>query len=437
LEEELKDPKGLSTEKQRELLRIAREKLGKREDLDEDKDVDIALTMIAASLNDPYTVYYDKEMVKKEESKLRAQFSGVGIHIRRDLARDGLLVVSPIKNSPAYKAGIKAGDLIIEVRREVDPTGKPFTSEADKVISTRGMKTEDALGIILGKPGVPVTLVIEREGAEKPLSFEIERGRVSLETVLGVKRDTKDDWNYWLDEENRIAYIYLSQFGPNTFGELKRTVERLQRLGMKGMVLDLRYNPGGLLGASLMIADMFVEDGLLLEVKPRVGRPERHYDQGFGQFTGFPMTVLVNGSSASASEIVSSVLQDYGRAVVIGERSYGKGSVQTVEKFDPTGGEFKMTTAKYFPPLGRNIDKLTSGGKPEDEWGVAPDKGYEIKLSREEKQELADLLRDKELIDRRDKPEKAEKKPFKDKQLETALEYLRTKAGVKTAKKPG
>jgi C-terminal peptidase prc len=361
----------------------------------------------------------------------------VGIHIRRDLARDGLLVVSPIRGSPAYRAGVKAGDLIIEVRRDVDPVGKPFTSEADKVISTRGMKTEDALGIILGKPGVPVTLVVERDGEKEPLKFEIERGRVSLETVLGTKRDAKDEWDYWLDEENRIAYVYLTQFGPNTFGELKRTVEKLSRLGMKGMILDLRFNPGGLLGAALMISDMFVEDGLLLEVKPRVGRPERHYDQGFGQFTAFPMAVLINGNSASASEIVSACLQDYGRAVVVGERTYGKGSVQTVEKFDPTGGEFKLTTAKYFPPLGRNIDKLTSGGKPEDEWGVVPDKGYEVKISREEKQELAELLRDKELIDRREKPEKEKKAAFKDKQLETALEYLRTKVGSKTAKKPG
>jgi C-terminal peptidase prc len=261
---------------------------------------------------------------------------------------------------------------------------------------------------------------------------------VSLETVLGVKRDDKDDWDYWLDEENRIAYVYLTQFGPNTFGELKRTVEKLTRLGMKGMVLDLRYNPGGLLGAALMISDMFVEDGLLLEVKPRVGRPERHYDQGFGQFTAFQMAVLVNGSSASASEIVSGVLKDYGRAAVFGERTYGKGSVQTVEKFDPTGGEFKMTTAKYYPPLGQNIDKMTSGGKPEDEWGVMPDKGNEVKASREEKQELAELLRDKELIDHREKPEKAEKKAaFKDKQLDAALEYLKGKVGAKTAKKPG
>ncbi|MGL4420425.1 MAG: S41 family peptidase, partial [Gemmataceae bacterium] len=423
-----KSPKTLTLDQQQALLKDARMRLGAREDLDDDKDADMALMMLTASLNDPYTVYFDRAMIKKEESKLRGQFSGVGIQIRRDLARDGLLVVSPIKNSPAYRAGVLAGDLIVEVRREVDPLGKPLTSEAEKVISTRGMKTEQALDIILGKPGVPVTIVIEREdekGKSEQKSFTIERGRVSMETVLGVKRDVKDDWEYTIDAENKIAYVYLTQFGPQTYQELKRVVEKMSRLGMKGLVLDLRYNPGGLLGAALMISDMFVENGLLLSVRPRVGQEEKHYDRGFGNFLNFPMAVIINGQSASASEVVSACLQDFGRVKIVGERSYGKGSVQTIEKFELTGGEFKMTTARYFPPLDRNIDRLSTGGKPEDEWGVNPDKDFEVTLTREEKQDLADHLRDKELISRKDLPSKTDKKPFQDKQLEKALSYVR------------
>lgn len=435
LEEKLKTPKTMTPQEQRDILREARDRLGKREDLDDDKDVDIGMLMMGMSLNDPYTVYLDKETMKKSESQIRSQFSGVGIHIRRDLARDGLLVVSPIRNSPAYKAGVKPGDLIVEVRRDVDPLGKPFTSEADKVISTRGMKTESALDIILGKPGVPVTLVLEREGETKPLSFTIERGRVSLETVLGVTRKDDDSWNYWYDEEARIGYVYLTQFGPNTYAELKKTVEQLNRTGMKGLVLDLRMNPGGLLNAALYISDLFIEDGLLLRVKPRVGQEEKYYDQGFLGLVDFPMAVLINGQSASASEIVSACLQDRNRAIVVGERSYGKGSVQTVEKFDPTGGEFKMTTARYFPPLGRNIDRLSTGGKPDDEWGVVPDKDFEIKMTREERQDLAELLRDKELIPNRNPTTKKPAKTFDDKQLKAAVEYLKKKADGKAAKK--
>lgn len=420
---ELKNPKELSRSKLERLLVDARTQLGKREDLEDDKDVDMAVLMMLAGMNDPYTTYYDRDLLKKTASQLRGEFRGVGIQIRRDLVRDGLLVVSPIKGSPAYKAGIKAGDLIIEVKRDVDPEGKPLRPDQPKVITTKGMKTEEALDLILGKPGVPVTLVVEREGESKPLEFTIARGVVAVETVLGVKRDSNDDWDYYLDPENKIAYICLTQFAPSTFRDLFAALKTLEADGMRGLVLDLRYNPGGLLQAAVLICDLFLEDGLIVSVRPRVGDPESYYDRGAGKFTNFPIAVLVNGYSASAAEILSACLQDYSRAVVVGERSYGKGSVQSVEDFLPTGGQIKMTTARYFPPLGRNIDKLSTGGKDEEEWGVKPDVGYEVKLSREEKQDLADHFRDREIIGK--KPDPKEDKPFEDKQLEKALDYLK------------
>ena len=141
-------------------------RLGKREDLDGDKAVDLSLTMASASLNDRYTLYTDREGVLKLASQLRGRFPGVGIQIRRDAVRDGLLVATPIKGSPAYKAGIQAGDLITEIRLEVDKFGKPLAADAQKVFSTKGMKTEDAVNIILGAPNSPVTLVVQREGRE-------------------------------------------------------------------------------------------------------------------------------------------------------------------------------------------------------------------------------------------------------------------------------
>jgi carboxyl-terminal processing protease len=437
IDELVKLGKGLSAGKQRELLIAAREKLGKREDLDGDKDADMAITMMIASLNDPYTVYYDKETIKKEESKLRGEFRGVGIQIRRDLVRDGLLVVSPIKGSPAYKAGIKAGDLITEVRREVDPTGGPLPSD-QKVISTKGMKIDDALSIILGKPGVPVTLTVERqnaEGAPETLNFELKRDRIAVETVLGVTRNADDSWNFYLDEKSKVAYVQLTQFSPTTHSDLLKVINKLDADGCKGLILDLRYNPGGLMMGAVLVSDLFLEDGLILEVRPRVDEVEKYYDRGFGKFTKTPMAVLVNGSSASASEIVSAALQDYGRAVVIGERSYGKGSVQQVKNFAPTGGEIKLTTSRYFPPLGRNIDRLSTPGKPEDEWGVSPDKGHEVKLSREEKQELAELFRDREIIPRRDaQAPKVTKPAAKDRQLDAAVEYLKKQLALNAGK---
>ncbi len=422
VEDSLKDLTDAGRDKLIDTLAAARLALGKREDLDGDKDVDIAVLMMLASLNDPYTTYYDREMIKKADSQLRGQFRGVGIQIRRDLVRDGLLVVSPIKGSPAYKAGIKAGDLITEIRRETDPNGDPLPEGAPKVISTKGMKTEQALELILGKPPVPITLMVQREGEKELKEFTIPRGVVSVETVLGVKRDAKDDWNFYIDEENKIGYLCLTQFSPTSFDDMKAAIDKLRKTGLKGLVIDLRYNPGGLLDIAVDICDLFIDDGVIVSVKPRVGRPVTYNDRGIANYADFPIAVLVNNFSASAAEILSACLQDHGRAVVVGERTYGKGSVQSIERFPSTGGQIKLTTARYFPPSDKNIDKLSSGGKDEDEWGVKPDKGYEVKLSREEKQELADFFRDREII--KAKPD-AEKKAVKDKQLDKALEYVR------------
>ena len=293
------------------------------------------------------------------------------------------------------------------------------------MISTKGMKTETALDLILGMVGVPVTLVVQRDGVADPISFEIERGVVSVETVLGVKRDANDDWDFYLDKDNKIAYICLTQFAPSTFRDLLAALKGLEKTGINGLVLDLRYNPGGLLRAAVLICDLFLEDGLIVSVRPRVGKEESYFDRGAGKFTGFPIAVLVNGYSASAAEILSACLQDYSRGVVVGERSYGKGSVQSVEDFLPTGGQIKMTTARYFPPLGRNIDKLSTGGKDDEEWGVKPNGGYEVELSREEKQDLAEYFRDREIISPKNAPAKPDDKPFDDKQLNKAIDYLK------------
>lgn len=429
INDKLTEIKTLNFDAQTDLMLEARTHLGEREDLADGQDVDLALGAMAESIGDPHTRYYDKETIKKEESRLRSEYSGIGVHIRRDLARDGILVVSPIKGSPAYNAGMKAGDLIIEVRREVDPDGLPLKEGMPKVVSLRGVKTEKAIETILGKPGTPVSIVVEREGATEPIVLDINRGRVSLETVFGVSRDEKDDWKFMLDDTNKIGYVYIGQFGPRTADELLRVLQQLSARGMKGFVLDLRFNPGGSLGGALDISDAFIESGLILKVTPRVGKEERYYDRGdpamnFNR-SKFPMAVLINGGSASASEIVSSVMQDYDRATIIGERTYGKGSVQQVDPFSPTGGVFKLTTARYFPPLGRNIDKRSTPGKPEDEWGVSPNKGFEIKLSREETADLAEALYDKEHIGKLATPGKAAKPPFKDRQLDAATEHLR------------
>ncbi len=434
----LKNAKELTKSAVTNILRDARTLLGKREDLDDNKDVDSAILMMFVELRDPYTTYYDKDLIKKMDAPLRGEFRGVGIQIRRDLVRDGLLVVSPIKDSPAYKAGIEAGDLITMIKRDTDAQGNPLAADAPREISTKGMKTESALEIILGKIGVPITIVVERDGSSR--EFTIKRGLVAVESVLGVKRDEKDNWNFYVDEENKIGYVCLTGFNPNTARELNVAIEKLRKSGLKGLVLDLRFNPGGLLTQAIQISDLFLnEDGVIVSVKYRNKEPEVWRGRSTNKNADFPMAVLVNGQSASASEIVSACLQDYSRAVIVGERSYGKGSVQNVKDFYTTSGQIKMTTARYFPPLGKNIDKLSTSGKPEEEWGVMPDKGFEVKLSREELQDLAEYFRDREIIKPKEGTAK-EAKVIKDKQLEKAVEHLRGQvkaAADKPVKKSG
>jgi C-terminal peptidase prc len=416
-----------------------RTRLGTREDLEGDKAVDTTILRMFVENHDPYTMYIDRETIKKMDAPLRGEFRGVGIHIRQDLVRDVLLVVSPLKGSPAYKAGIKANDLIVEIRREVGPQGEPLKPGDPKVISTKGMKTEKAIELILGKVGVPITLVIQRDhedGTSERKEFELKRGLVSVETVLGVKRDEKDDWDFYIDPDKKIGYVCLTQFSPNTAVGLDQAIRKLQKSGLNGLVLDLRFNPGGLLTQAVAVSDLFLDtDKTIVTVRYRSKPEEPWFDRGLRTYTGFPIVVLANGSSASAAEIVSAALRDHGRAVVCGERTYGKGSVQNVEDFLPTGGQIKLTTARYFPPKGENIDKLATSGKPTEEWGVKPNEGLEVKLTREQLSDLADYFREREVI----KPQKEVKK-VQDVQLDKAVEYLRSKIGAaaaNTGKSPG
>jgi carboxyl-terminal processing protease len=390
---------------------------------------------------DPYTVYIDEPTKLAQAAALQGRFPGIGIQIRRVAAKDALLVVSPIKGSPAYRAGLKAGDLVTQIETDRDDKGRPLVGL--KTFSTQGMRTETAVKHILGPTGTKVKVTVQREGVDKPLEFEIRRGMVEVETVLGAKRKTDDNWDFYIDPESKIGYIHLTQFGPGSFRDMEDAVKRMDKAGLKGLVLDLRDNPGGLLSTAVQISDLFIDDGLIVTIRPRVGQEQPYGGDHEGSYLNFPMVCLVNNGSASGSEIVAACLQDHKRAVIIGERSYGKGSVQNVQQFSPTNGEIKLTTATFHRPNGKNLnkasikdyDKMSKGDLELLDWGVRPDNGYFIKLDPQERFELDKHLRDREVIPRRDAPaskDPTEAKPeFKDRQLEAALDYLR--AQIKTA----
>ena len=185
-----------------------------------------------------------------------------------------------------------------------------------------------------------------------------------------------------------------------------------------------------MLGSAVLISDMFIDDGRIVSIRPRVGKEYVYNGETENSFTRFPMVVLINGYSASGAEIVAACLQDHGRALILGTRSYGKGSVQTIGFF--AEGKLKMTTASYWRPSGKNINKPSTGGKDDDEWGVSPDPGYVVKLPPAEREELYEHLREQDVIGRK---ENSSKKEYKDKQLDTALTYLRGQIKASTTAK--
>jgi carboxyl-terminal processing protease len=286
---------------------------------------------------------------------------------------------------------------------------------------------------IQGKPGTKVKLSVRREGLAEPLEFEVRRAVIEVESVMGVKRRDNDDWDYTLDPANRIAYVRLSGFARNTFRDLNKVMSKLNGQGISGLILDLRFNPGGLLSSAVQISDLFIDDGKIVTIRPRVGREQTEHGRHEGSYLDFPMVCLVNGMSASGSEIVAACLQDHLRAIIMGERSYGKGSVQNIQPFE--GGELKLTTASFWRPNGKNLNKSSTSGKDEEEWGVIPNRGFILKLSERERDELFEHQRDSEIIPRRDAPPKEKKTDFKDRQLEMALEYLRGQIKTTTAAK--
>jgi carboxyl-terminal processing protease len=438
--------KTLSNTELRRLLTDVRERLGKREDLDNHKDVDDALLRMLRHL-DPYTTFYTPEELRHLESDVSGEFIGVGIQVRKDSDSDELQVITPIYGSPAFKAGIQTGDLVTAIVRLVDDTGK--TLDKPEVIPTKGLSVNDAVKKILGLPGTKVRLTVKRKGIDKPLDIDMDREPIATESVFGYRRKVDASWDFWVDLDNKIAYVRLFQFQRNSTHDMVQAMTKLKKQGIKGLVFDLRFNPGGYLDSGRDITDLFIDDGVIVEIRPRVGEAyslrgsrmgsyryevpgtEDVEEKPLPSYTDFPMVVLVNGMSASASEIVSAALQDHHRALVMGERTYGKGSVQQIFPFekDPVTkkpmSKMKVTNATYWRPSGKNINKSSTQGRPEDEWGVMPDKVVPLELT--ERFELSEHLRNAEIIRPKSESPGAEEKKdtFKDKQLDAALEYLR------------
>jgi carboxyl-terminal processing protease len=332
-----------------------------------------AIDGMLESLNDPYAQYIPPVDRADFDKELLGRFCGIGAQVQID---GGLpTIVTPLEDSPAFRAGIIAGDKITEV------DGQP----------TAGLTIDQVVSKLTGEPDTKVSLKVRRGG--EMLDFALLRKEIVVRAVQGVSRAPDGAWDFMLDREQGIGYIRLSQFIPTAPDELTRA---LQALGandgrLKGLILDLRNNPGGDLVACLDIADMFLRDGAIVSVRGRTGANESYNATAPGTLPDFPLVVLVNGFSASASEIVAGSLADHGRATVVGTRTFGKGLVQTVRPLESLrGAQVKYTVQRYELPSGRVIQRSDTSPT----WGVDPTPGFYVPLSEEE--ELASQLKRRE-----------------------------------------
>jgi carboxyl-terminal processing protease len=316
---------------------------------------------------DPHSTFINTGEWRQFRRQIEGKFGGIGIQVGVDEENGRLKVIAPMVGTPAYEGGILAGDLIVEIDGQ----------------STEGMSTEKAAEFLTGRPGTEVKLSVLHEGAEDPEPITISRAIIEVPTVLGDRRKPSDEWDFMLDKDKKIGYIRITTFSQNTVDELKKALGQLKDEGAKGLILDLRDDPGGLLSGAVAIADIFLEKGEIVSTKGRNTDARRYDAQKDGLYEDIPMAVLINQNSASASEIVSAALQDHKRAVIVGQRSYGKGSVQNIIDLDGGNSVLKLTVASYYRPSGENIHRFKNA-KTTDKWGVSPDPGAEVKLPMRE-----------------------------------------------------
>lgn len=370
-------------------------------DVDRRKLLEAALRGMIKEL-DPYSSYIPPEELSRFNQQVDQQFGGIGIQVQPDPRTRRILVISPLPDTPAYKAGVRAGDIVTEVEG----------------YDTEDMPLSRAVELMKGPPGETVSIKVRHLSATEDEEISMERAIISVRSVLGDKWGKDGKWDFLIDDENKIGYVRLTQFGRKSAEELAEAIETLQKQGMKGLILDLRFNPGGLLSQAVKISDLFIDSGTIVSTEGKNTEKRTFSATKAGTLPDFPMAVLINRFSASASEILSACLQDHKRAVVVGERSWGKGSVQNVIELESGASALKLTTAGYLRPSGKNIHRFPDS-KVTDEWGVHPDD--EIKFTRKELEDYDEYRRARDVLTESAPPES----DYKDRQLEKALERVR------------
>ncbi|MCE5328130.1 MAG: S41 family peptidase [Planctomycetaceae bacterium] len=336
------------------------------------------------------------------------EFYGVGVQITKEPGQP-LEVVTPLPDSPGFRAGIKVGDKILKV------DGR----------ATEDLGVDKLVRMITGKKGSTVVLTITRAGLVKPIDIPIVRDEIHIRTVKGWRMANDGNWDFWLDAQNKIGYIRVTQFTDTTPGDVTAALKDLRAGGLKSLILDLRFDPGGLLNSATRIVDEFVSEGRIVSTRGRQVRQSAIDARRNGQFLTGDLVVLVNEQSASASEIVSGALKDHHRAIIVGHRSYGKGSVQNIIPLEDKKAFLKVTTAYYYLPSGRLLHRKNGS----TDWGVDPDVVVDVtprQMKRwQDIRRKTDLLMD---VDAAALTDALKKQYEADIQLNSAVALLRLKA---------
>jgi carboxyl-terminal processing protease len=330
---------------------------------------------------DPHTMIIWPKQVEDFEKNMTNEFTGIGVEISKE--EGPLKAVSLVPDTPAYNSGLDAGDIIDAVNGE----------------STKDMSITCAVSKITGPAGTKVKLTIRRPSEEKTFDVEITRAKIIVPTTRGWGRDDSGSWKYFVNDKNKIGYVRVTQFSAATAADLDAVLIRLEGQGMKALILDLRYNSGGYLQSAADIADLFLEKGTIVSTQPRVGLPTWETAKKKGTHPNYPLVVLINGGSASASEIVSGALADkaYLRATLVGEQSYGKGSVQTITEYPGGGAQLKYTMAYYHLPSGQRVnDRWAKEKAGKTDWGIMPN--VKVELISDEIKKMLDFERDNDVL---------------------------------------
>jgi carboxyl-terminal processing protease len=370
---------------------------------------------------DRHSNYISPDDLRQFDESLNQEFGGIGIEVEMGEESERLTIVSPLPNTPAFEAGMQAGDVIMNIDGQ----------------DTEGMTLEDSVDLMRGKPGDPVELDVRREGEAKSIHFSIKRARIPIESVKGDLRRPDGSWRFYLVDHPRIGYVRLTNFGEDSVAEL-RSALKFEGHPVDALILDLRGNSGGLLTAAVEICDMFIDRGTIVSTRGRGRTVKSKYEANPANTIApqnMPMVVMTNGVSASASEIVAACLQDHKRAIVVGERSWGKGTVQNVIRLEGGKSALKLTTASYWRPSGKNIHRSENATDDQD-WGVRPNKGFEVKLDSEELERLLLARRDRDVLPVVDSVDADGEPPplLDDPQLEKAVEYLQQQLAESAAK---